>query len=311
MPLLSSRANAQPTAKATVIGLLDAGERLEWWDAFRQQLRELGYVPGRNLRFEQRLAKGNSEAAAAFAKELVQLKVAVIVTSGAVAALAAQRATTKIPIVMASGADQVGLGLANSLARPGANITGVSSFTPDLMAKRLELLRELVTRGSNVAALWHRDNPPSMASVRELDGSAAKARVGFQSFGITSAADLDDTFSAMNRQHIDAVVVVNGPLIYSERRKIAELARKYKLPAIYGSAEYVEAGGLLAYGPSYPELFRHAALYVDKVLKGANAGDLPIELPTTFDLVLNANTARELGIAVPASMLARSNRVVQ
>jgi putative ABC transport system substrate-binding protein len=302
--------SAQSSTRGTVIGLLDAGERLEW-DAFRQQLRQLGYVEGRNVSFEQRYAKGSLDALPGLAKELVQLKVAVIVTSGAAAAIAAQRATDKIPIVMASGADQVGLGLAASLARPGGNITGVSSFTPDLMAKRFELLREVVPKSSRVAALWHRDNSPSMASVRELDASSAKARVAFQSFGIRSGDGLEDAFSAMTRERIEAVIVVNSALIYLERRKIAELALKYKLPAIYGAAEYVDAGGLLAYGPSYPELFRHAAIYVDKILKGANPGDMPIEQPTTFELVINANTARALGVAIPPSILARANRVIQ
>ena len=302
---------AQSNARRTVIGMLDAGERLEWWDAFRQQLRELGHVEGRNVSFEQRYAKGRPDALPALASELVQLNVAVIVTSASSAAAAAARATRKIPIVMASGGDQVGRGLAASLARPGGNVTGVTSLTPDLMGKRLELLREVAPRSSRVAALWHVDNPSSMTSVRELDGSAAKARVAFQSFPIRDAADLTETFSAMTRERIDAIVVVNGPLVYAERKRIAELALKHRLPAIYGSAEYAEAGGLLAYGPSYPELFRRAAIYVDKILKGAKPGDLPIEQPTTFELVINANTARALGVAVAPSVLARASRVIQ
>lgn len=302
---------AQSSARRTVIGLLDGGERPEWWDAFRQQLRELGYVEGRNVSFEQRYAKGRPEALPVLANELVQLNVAVIVTSATSAAVAAERATRKIPIVMASGGDQVSRGLAASLARPGGNVTGVASLTPDLMGKRFELLREVAPKISRVAALWHADNTSSMASVRELDGAAARARVAFQSFPIRDAAGLTEVFSAMTRERIDAIIVVNGPEVYAERKRIAELALKHKLPAIYGSAEYVDAGGLLAYGPSYPELFRRAAIYVDKILKGAKPGDLPIEQPTTFELVINANAARALGVAIPPSVLARASRVIQ
>jgi putative tryptophan/tyrosine transport system substrate-binding protein len=303
--------SAQSSTKRTVIGLLDAGERLEWWDAFRQQIRELGYVEGRNVTFEARYAKGKLEALPALAKELVQLKVAVIVTAGAAAAVAAQHATSKIPIVMATGTDQVSLGLAATLARPGGNVTGLSSLNSELMVKRFELLRELIPKSSLLAVLWHVDNAPSMASVRDLEGAAARSRVAFQSFGIRSAEDLAVAFSAMTRARIDALIVVNSALIYAERKRIAELALKHKIPAIYGAVEYVEAGGLLSYAPPYPEMFRHAAIYADKILKGANPGDLPIEQPTTIELVINANTARALGVAILPSMQARANRVIQ
>jgi putative ABC transport system substrate-binding protein len=201
--------------------------------------------------------------------------------------------------------------LASSFAKPGGNITGVSSFTPDLMAKRLELLREIVPNSSRVGALWHRENFPSMASVRELDDSAAKMRLAFQSFGVAGAEGLEDAFATMSRQRIEAIVVVNGPLIYVERQKIVALALKYRLPAIYGQTEFVDAGGLMAFGPSYEELARHAAVYVDRILKGANPGDLPIELPTTFELAINAKTARALGVVIPSTILTRANRIVQ
>jgi len=305
----SSRLSAQ--SKVTLIGLLDAGDRLEWWDAFRQELRELGYVEGRNVRFDQRYAKGDLDQLPGLAKELVQLKVAVIVTSGAAAAVAAQRVTRTIPIVMATGTDQVSLGLAASLARPGGNVTGVSTLTSDLMAKRFELLREIVPKSSRFAALWHADNVPSGASVKELEGAAARARVAFRSVGIRSAEELTDAFSAMSRERIEALIVLNSPFIYTERKRIADLALKHKLPAIYGAAEYAEAGGLLSYAPSYPEMFRRAAIYVDKILKGAKPADMPIEQPTTFELVINANTARALGLVIPPSLLARANRVIQ
>lgn len=305
------QSTAQPATKTTVIGLLDAGERPDEWSAFRQRMRELGYVEGRNVAFIQRYAKGDVDAASSLAKELVQQKVAVIVTAGAAAALAAQRATSSIPIVMASGADQVGLGLASSFAKPGGNVTGVSSFTPDLMAKRLELLREVVPNSSRLGALWHKENISSMASVREIDGAATKVGVAFQSFGISNAEGLDDAFATMTRQKIDALIVVNSPLMFLLRTKLAALALSHRLPAIFGSTEYVEAGGLLGYGPSYVELARRAANYVDRILKGAHPGDLPIELPTTFELAVNAKTARTLGLTVPPTMLARANQVVR
>jgi putative ABC transport system substrate-binding protein len=306
----SAQSSAQP-AKTTVIGLLDAGERPDEWTAFGEQMRQLGYVDGRNVAYVHRAAKGNVEAASTLAKELVQQKVAVIVTTGAAAALAAQRATNRIPIVMASGADQVGLGLASSFAKPGGNVTGVSSFTPDLMAKRLELLREIVPGSVRLGALWHKENISSMASVREIDGAAAKLGVAFQSLGISDAEGLDDAFTTMTRQKIDALIVVNSPLMFLLRAKLAALALKHRLPAIFGSTEYVEAGGLIGYGPSYVELARRAANYVDRILKGANPGDLPIELPTTFELAVNAKTARALGLTIPPTMLARANQVVR
>ena len=234
-----------------------------------------------------------------------------IVTSASVAAIAAERATRKIPIVMASGGDQVSRGLATSLAHPGGNVTGVSSLAADLMVKRFELLREIVPKATRFGALWHADNETSQASVRELDGGAARMRVAFASFGFRDPEELPDMFASMNRERIDAMVVINGPLIFAQRKRIADLALKHKLPAIYGSAEYVDAGGLLAYGPSYPELFRRAAIYVDKILKGAKPGDLPIEQPTTFELAINAITARALPVAIPSSLMARASRVVQ
>ena len=309
--LRSPGLSAQSRPGTVVVGLLDAGERPEWWDAFRQQLRTLGYIESGGVRFEQRYAKGDADLLPQMAKELVQLKVSAIVTAGSAAALAAQRATDKIPIIMASGSDPVSRGLAANLARPGGNVTGISSLMVDLMGKRFELLREVVPKSSRLAVLWHRDNAPSMASVRELDTSAAKAKVALQSFGIRNGVELEEAFSAMTRQRVDFVVVVHAPLLYSERTRIGALALKHKLPTIHGTSEYAEAGGLLAYGPSYPELFRRAAIYLDRILKGVNPGDMPIEQPTTFELVVNASTARALGVVIPRSILARANRVVQ
>lgn len=314
LPLALGRAGgsgAQSTAKRALVGMLDASDRADWWTAFRQQLADLGYIEGRNITFEVRLAKGELELLPGMARELVRLKANVIATSGTSAALAAKRATTTIPIVMATGTDQVSLGLAASLSHPGGNVTGLSTLTSELMAKRFELMRELLPNLQRLAVLWHNENMSSMASVRDLEGVASKARVTLQTVGVGGPEDIVSAFSSMVQQRAEALIVVQTPLMYTERNVIAELALKNKLPSMYGAAEYVMSGGLISYAPSYPELFRHAALYVHKILNGANAGDLPIEQPSTFELVINRRTAQTLGIVVAKSMFARASRVVE
>ena len=304
---------AQPAARAPVIGLLDAGDRREWWAAFRQQLRELGYVEGRNLAFEVRFASGKFEQLPSMAQELVRLKTSVIVTSGTVAAQAAKRATSTIPIVMATAADPSiqGLDLVTSLARPGGNVTGMTSLTSALVGKRFEILREVLPKMSRLAVLSHRDNASSALSIGELEAAARSSKVALQVLGVKSADELNRAFSAMTQEHARAVFVVHGPLFFSERQRISDLALKHRLPSIHGASEYVEAGGLLSYAPSYPDLFRHAAIYVDKILKGAKPGDLPIEQPTKFDLVINLKTAKALSLTIPYSFLVRADRVIQ
>jgi putative ABC transport system substrate-binding protein len=309
--LAAPRALAQSTGRVTRVGLLDAGERMEWWDAFRKQMHELGYVEGRNVAYEARFAKGKLEALPGLAKELVAKDVAIIVTGGAAAAVEAKRASSKIPIVMASGTDYVSLGLASSMARPGGNITGLASINSELMGKRLELLREFAPGRTRLGALWHADNMPSMASVRDLEGAAGRLNLAFQSFGVRSEEDLAEAFAAMARDRVDALVVVNGPRIYAVRRKIAELAQRQRIPAMYGAAEYVDAGGLVGYAPSYPDMYRGAAIYVDRILKGANPAVMPIAQPTKFELVINAHAARAIGLTIPQAMLARATRVIQ
>jgi putative ABC transport system substrate-binding protein len=314
VPLMLGRAGgsgAQQIPKRSLVGLLDASDRTDWWNAFRQQLRDLGYVEGRNVSFELRLAKGELELLPGMARELVRLKVNVIATSGTSAALAAKRATGTIPIVMATGTDQVSLGLAASLSRPGGNVTGLSTLTSELMAKRFELAHELLPNLKRLAVLWHNENVSSMASVRDLEGVAARAKVTLQTVGVAGPEDLTSAFSSMVQQRTEAVIVVQTPLMYTERNVITELALKHKIPSIYGAAEYVQSGGLMSYAPSYPELFRHAAVYVHKILNGANPADLPIEQPSTFELVINKRTAQALGIVVAKSMLARASRVVE
>jgi len=309
--LAAPLAAAQSSGKIVRIGLLDAGERIEWWDAFRSQMRELGYVEGETIVYVSRFAKGDLDALPRLAKEILAQDVAVIVAGGAAAAVAVKRVTSKVPIVMASGTDQVSLGLASTLARPGGNVTGNASINSELMGKRMELLRELVPKYTKLGVLWHADNPPSMASVRDLEGAAEKGNLGFESFGIRSEDDLAEAFAAMGRDRVDALVVVNGPYIYALRKRIADAAQKSRIPAMYGASEYVDAGGLVSYAPSYPDLFRGAALYVDRILKGGNPATMPIEQPTKFELVVNASAARALGLPIPQAMLARATRVLQ
>jgi putative ABC transport system substrate-binding protein len=303
--------SAQPAAKAPTIALLDAGEHLEWWAAFRQQLRELDYIEGQNVAFETRFASGKFEKLPALAQELVRLKVAAIVTSGRVATQAAMRATTTISIVMATGDDPVSLGLVASLARPGGNVTGVTSLGAELPRKRFELLREVLPKISRLAVLWHRDNPASAVAVRDLEAAARSSKVGLQVLGVKSADEFTGAFSAMTKERARALFVIAGPLFFSERRRIADLAIKHQLPSSHGVSEYVEAGGLMSYGPSFPDLWRGAATYADKILKGAKPGDLPVEQPTKFELVINLKTAKALGLTIPESLLQRADQVIE
>jgi putative ABC transport system substrate-binding protein len=300
---------AQPS-KTWVVGLLDAGDRIEWWATFREEMRKLGYVEGKNLTLEPRYARGNQDALPKLADELVRRKVDLIVTSGTVAAIAAKNATGKTPIVMATGTDPLSLGIAKSLSRPGENVTGLTSLSSELTGKRFALMREMFPGMSRVGILWHRENPASAASVRDLLAVAGNAKVAVRNLPVTGGEGLGDAFQAAIQEHAQALMVVQGPLIYRERKKIAELAVKHKLPTMNGAAEYVDAGGLVSYAPSYPEFFRRAAIYADRILKGAHAGDLPIEQPTTFELVINQKTAAALGLTIPQAVVLRADRVI-
>jgi len=304
-------AHAQTGRKIPVVAHLDASERSEWFAALKRQLKDLGYVEGSTIAYETRTADGALDRLRPMAQDLVRLKVDVIVTSGTAAAMAAKRVTTKIPIVMATGTDQVSLGLAASLAHPGGNVTGLSTITSELSAKRFELLRELLTNKlARVAVLWHAENVSSMASIRDIETAAAKAAVALQPVSVGSGEELADAFAAMGRERAQGVIVVQTPLMYAERKTIAGLALKGRLPSMFGAAEFVDAGGLVSYGPSYPELYRRAAIYVDKILRGASPGALPIEEPTAVELVVNASTAKALAITIPPAMLARVSRVI-
>jgi putative tryptophan/tyrosine transport system substrate-binding protein len=300
-----------PKAKIPVVGLLDAGERLEWWAAFRDGLRDLGYTEDQNVTLATRFAGGHFDRLPAMAQELVRLKVAVIVTGGVVAAQEARRATAEIPIVMATGDDPVKLGLVSSLGRPGGNITGVTSFGTGLTSKRLDVLRTLLPRLSRLAALWDRENVGSVAIVRELEAAARAAKIELHDEGVRTLGDLPAAFASMRRKRAEAVFVIAGPRFFPERGRIAELAIAHRLPSMHGPTEFVEAGGLLAYAPSYADLFRTAALYVDKILRGAHPAELPIGEPNKFQLAVNLKTAKSLELTIPQPLILLADQVIK
>ena len=307
-------AEAQPAAKVPLIGTLDYGApdaaRLAWWKALREALQELGYVEGRSIAFEARWAEGRIDRLPALAAELVRLQVNVIVTGGGEAARAAKQATATIPIVMASGADPVQLGLIANLAHPGGNVTGVTSLSSELIAKRLQLLRELLPKVSRVAVLSD-ETPNSKMSVRDTEAGARILNIEIYSVGARDQNQLDRAVSSARRERAGALMVIASPSMFIERRRIGDLALKYRLPTAVGGREYAEAGGLFSYAVSYPGLFRRAAVYVDKILKGAKPADLPVEQPTQVELVINLKTAKALGLTIPQSLLRRADEIIQ
>ena len=309
--LLMPAASALPADNVPVVAMLDAGERLDWWNAFRQSMRERGYVDGKNVVFEPKFAKGHYDQLPALAQEFVRQKVSVIVTAGGVAALAAKRATDSIPIVMTTGGDPITLGLVDSLARPGGNVTGNVSIPADIAGKRVEMIRELLPKMTRMAVLWQRDNIANVTTMRELQIAIGSSGIVLQNLGFKSVSEIPEKFAAAAKEHADAVVVVLSPVTYAERGNIAQLALKYRIPGVYGTAEMVDAGGLLSYAPSYSDFFRKAAVYVDKILKGAKPASLPMEQPTRFELIVNKRTAKAIGLQIPASLLLRADRVIE
>jgi putative ABC transport system substrate-binding protein len=305
---------AQQAGKVPVIGMLDYGApdaaRLAWWKALREALQELGYVEGRSIAFEARWAEGRVDRLPGLAAELVRLPVNVIVTGGGEAARAAKQATATIPIVMGSGADPVQLGLVASLAQPGGNVTGVTSLSSELIAKRLQLLRELLPKVSRVAVLSD-ETPNSRMSVRDTKAGAQILGIEIYPIGGRDPNQLDRALSVARRERAGALIVVASPSMFMDRRRIADLALKHRLPTAVGGREYAEAGGLFSYAVSYPGLFGRAAVYVDKILRGAKPGDLPIEQPTKFELVINLKTAKALGLTIPPSLLQRADQVIE
>jgi putative ABC transport system substrate-binding protein len=308
-------ARAQQVGQKYTIGLFSAGIRLPEnapaWIAFLSAMRELGWIEGKNVVFEGRYADNRLERLPALAEELVRLNVNVIVSIGTLAPLAAKRATSTIPIVMAAAGDPLGSGLIASLAQPGGNVTGMSLMAPDLGGKRLELLKELLPRLARVAVLWNAANPYSANVFKETEVAGRVLGVQVQSLGVRNPEDLDGAFEAARQQHPDALVSVEDPFTGTYRKRITDFAIAARLPSLYGIREDVNAGGLVSYGANLAELYRRAAGYVDKILKGAKPADLPVQQPTTFELVVNLKTARLLAIEIPPTLLARADEVIE
>jgi putative ABC transport system substrate-binding protein len=284
--------------------------RQRWLEAFRQGLRELGYVEGQNIAIESRWTEGKDDRLPALAADLVRSKVDIIVAETGAATRAAQQATRTIPIVMSLVNDPVGSGLVGSLARPGGNVTGLTIMSPDLVGKRLELLKEVVPKVSRVALLRHPDNPASAAQLREAEAAAQALGVRLQTLEARSPQEIDGAFAAMTRERAGALLVIPDTLFWSQRRQIVDLAVKRRLPSIRIGEAYAEAGGLMSYGPSYRDLERRAATYVDKILKGANPADLPVAQPTKFELVINLKTAKAIGLTIPQPLLQRADQII-
>jgi ABC-type uncharacterized transport system substrate-binding protein len=310
-------AEAQQAAKVARIGYLATNQSVSQirQEAFRQGLRDLGYVEGRNVVIEIRDAEGKPERLPALAADLVALKVDVIVAPASTrAALAAKQATRTLPIVFIAVGDPVTSGLVTSLARPGGNVTGLSILLPELVGKCLELLTQAVPGVSRVAVLWQ---PGALGErtdkymLKEAETAARALGVRLQLVEARGPADIDRAFSDMTRARAGALTVWSTPMFSSERRRLADLAAKNRLPAVYPQRDYVDAGGLMSDGPNFPDMFRRAATYVDKILKGAKPGDLPVEQPTKFELVINLKTAKALGLTIPPSLLARADEVIQ
>ena len=307
--------DAQPAAKIYRIGLLggssptDPGGRV--WEAFFQGLRELGYVEGQNLLVEGRWYGEQPDRLPSLAADLVRAKVEVIVAGTTPSPEAAERATSTIPIVMASHPDPVGSGLAVSLAKPGKNVTGLSNLSPELVGKQPQLLKEVVPAISSAAVLWNPTVPSQRLSLKEASGAARSLGMQLQFVEARAPADIAKAFPVMMKARAGGVVVLGGSMFFSERSQIAKLAARSRLPAIYSVREFVEAGGLLAYGASIRESWRRAATYVDKILKGSKPSDLPIEQPTKFEMAINLMAARALELTVPPSVLVQAEQIIQ
>jgi putative ABC transport system substrate-binding protein len=303
-------ARAQQSGKVYRIGLFSAGA-FAALPALVEGLRRLGWVEGKNVVFVSRSGENRLDRLSPLAVELVQLNVDVIVTAGTLAPQAAKQVTTTIPIVMAPAGDPVGSGLVDSLARPGGNLTGLSLMAPDIGGKRLELLKELRPGISRVAILWNAANPYSALVVRETTTAAGTLGLELQSFEVSGPNDLEGVLERARRYQPDAMIVVEDPLTISLQQQITDFAGTNRLPAIYGLREFVQTGGLMAYGASLSDLRQRAASYVDKILKGAKPADLPIQQPTKFELIINLKTVRALGLNVPPTLLARADEVIE
>ena len=309
-----SSASAQQERKIPHVGYLTVSSlssNVDRIDAFRQGMRELGYVEGKNIVIEWRSGDGKVERQSELAAELVRHKMDVIVTSGPTMTRAAKQATATIPIVMAFDSDPVGNGFIASLARPGGNITGLSALSPELSGKQLELLKEIVPRLSRVAVLGTSAEPGNAQTLREIELAAGAFGVKLQYLEIADPRDIEPAFQAANKERAGAMLVLQTPVFNPKRKQIAELALKNRLPAIYPQSEWVDDRGLMSYGVSFAALYHRAATYVDKILKGARPADLPVEQPTKFEFIVNLEAAKQIGLTIPPNVLARADKVIR
>jgi putative ABC transport system substrate-binding protein len=312
--LLSFSAEAQQQKKIPRIGYLTVSSlssNIDRVNAFRQGLRDLGYIEAKNIIIEWRSAEGKAEREAILAKELVTLKVDVIVTSGPKMTRAAKEATSAIPVVMTQDDDPVSAGFVVSLARPGGNITGLSNLAPEISGKRLELLKEVVPRLLRVAVFADSNEPGNAKTLKEMESAAGVFGVQLQVLDILTQKEIETAFRNATEARADAFLVLPSAIHADYRGRIADLALRSRLPSIYYSPRFVEVGGLMSYSPSFTDLSRRAATYVDKILKGAKPADLPVEQPTKFEFVINLKAAKQIGLTIPPNVLARADRVIK
>ena len=310
-PLSSEAQQAKKVPRIGFLGGASPAALSARTEAFRQGLRELGYVEGKNIVIEYRYAEGKLDRLSELAAELVRLKVDVIVTAGPTATRPAKEATGTIPIVMAYDADPVGSGFVSSLARPGGNVTGLSTVRVELSGKRLELLKEAIPKLSRVAVFWNPTTPGSAEGLKEIEVAAQSLGLKLQPLEVRSPNDFDGAFQAATRGRAGALMILGDPITFIHRRRIVDLAAKSRLPTIGGQIEFAEAGSLMFYGPNDADMYRRAATYVGKILKGAKPADLPVEQPIKFELVINLKTAKQIGVTIPPNVLARADRVIR
>ena len=307
-------AQAQQTGNVYRIGFLGnstAALETNLVGPFREGLRDLGYVEGRNVLIEYRWAEGKYDRFPALIGELLALKVAVIVTAGTPATLAVKKATTSVPIVMSAVGDPVGTGIVPSLSHPGGNITGLTAISTEMDAKRLELLREVVPSVSYIALLWNAGSPLQVLAEKQVQAAAQVLRMRVLSFGVKTEEEIKSALAVMARERPDALLVLADRLLLHHRALIMDFATRHRLPGVHAYRELVEAGGLMSFGPSYADMHKRAAYFVDRILKGAKPGDLPVERPRTFELVINLKVAKALGLTIPQSVLLRGTEIIQ
>ena len=309
-PLAADAQQAQGRARIGVLSSSSPEREQGYLAAFEQSLRDLGYSEGKNLLVDRRYAAGRFDTLPELAAELVRLKVDILVVTGTPAAHAAKNATPLIPIVTVTAADPVGTGLVTSLARPGGNVTGLTDLAPGVVAKRLELIKEVIPSATRVAVLLNPDNSSNLPQMRLIQEAASALGVSILSVEARRLDDIDRAFATVRAKHAMALLLIADGLLGSNRKRIVELTAKGQLPAIYWRREFVEDGGLMSYGASVVDLYRRAAAYVDKILKGAKPADLPVEQPTKFELVINLKTAKALGLTIPSAVLARADEVI-